>query len=153
MVILRCKFKMRFQVILAIIACSPCLCFGQWGSEEKTKQMMENDRKEMERRDPGLFNPLPTEGKPKALDPKTETDTDTDGKRDNGFDQEEIGGAIGGSFTFLGLLCFFLRVYLRYRQIRQAGEGMGDVCLDLAQAIFSCFRRRPPPPPIDLIEF
>ena len=153
MVILRCKFKMRFQVILATIACLPLLCFGQWGSEEKTKQMMENDRKEMERRDPGLFNPLPTEKK--ALEPETETktDTDTEVKKDNGFDQDEIGGTIGGSISIIGVLCFILRVYLRFRQIRQAGEGMGDVCLDLAQALITCFRRRPPPPPIDLIEF
>ena len=112
---------------------------------------MENDRKEMERRDPGLFNPLPTEEK--ALEPKTETktDTDTEVKKDNGFDQTEIiGGSIGGGFSILSLICFFLRIYQRFRQIRQAGEGMGDLFLDLAQALLTCFRQRRPPP--DLIE-
>ena len=132
---------------MLFLSLSFAVAVAQRGQQDFWDQVLHHGE-DLDRQDPGLLSPIKDEGKTeeKKKDPALKTEKDYG--HGHGHDDEHgdadssvasiIGGGIAG---FLGFLAFLARLYQRFRQIRRAGEGYGELFLDIFVALMSFFHR------------
>jgi len=126
---------MKFLLIILV-----ALSAAQRNSEEETWRLFQDHREALEDNDPGLID----KGKDQARhqDPDHELDKIKTIDNKDWLNDSVIAALVGGGISFLSVLLFILRLIQKIREIRRAGEGMGDLLLDLLIALLSFVRRR-----------
>ena len=112
---------------------------AQRNSEDETWRLFQDHREALEDNDPGLID----KGKePRHQDPDHELDKIKTTDKKNWLDHDIIAALVGGGISIISVVLFILRLIQKIREIRRAGEGMGDLLLDLIIALLSFVRRR-----------
>ena len=135
---------MRAAYIIAI-SLSLSIAFAQRSRDQAFKDLQDYPE-ESEREDPGILVHRMDQRPGNKMD--KDKDTDLDNGRPS--DVASFAGSLAGGLSALFGLCAFLgRLYQRWRQIRDAGEGMGRLYYDLLVALLTIFHRRRNIPAID----
>ena len=127
---------MKILLITLLIVLSA----AQRNSEDETWRLFQDHREALEDNDPGLID----KGKepPRHQDPDHELDKIKTTDNKNWLDHDIIAALVGGGISIISVVLFILRLIQKIREIRRAGEGMGDLFLDLLIALLSFVHRR-----------
>ena len=136
----------RYTFIIAL-SLSLSIAFAQRSRDQAFKDLQDYPE-ESEREDPGILVHRMDQRPGNEMDKDKDTDLDNDNGRPS--DTASLAGSLAGGLSALFGLCAFLgRLYQRWRQIRDAGEGMGRLYYDLLVALLTIFHRRRNIPAID----
>ena len=139
---------MHRYVFIIALSLSLSIAFAQRSRDQAFKDLQDYPE-ESEREDPGILVHRMDNKAGKEKDKKTDTDLDHNNGRPS--DTASLAGSLAGGLSALFGLCAFLgRLYQRWRQIRQAGDGMGRLYYDLLVALLTIFHRRRNIPAIDV---
>ena len=136
---------MHRYVFIIALSLSLSIAFAQRSRDQAFKDLQDYPE-ESEREDPGILVHRMDQRPGNKMD--KDKDTDLDNGRPS--DTASLAGSLAGGLSALFGLCAFLgRLYQRWRQIRDAGEGMGRLYYDLLVALLTIFHRRRNIPAID----
>ena len=136
---------MHAAAYIIAFSLSLSIAFAQRSRDQAFKDLQDYPE-DSEKEDPGIL--VHRMDHKAGNDKDKDKDTDLDNGRPS--DTASLAGSLAGGLSALFGLCAFLgRLYQRWRQIRDAGEGMGRLYYDLLVALLTIFHRRRNIPAID----